>query len=140
MQCIPNSTKKAMLIPQAPKTKHTKWKAFESIKNKNGGNAFARSEEKEASFLAGPAAALSLQSLWLRAAGRSGGSKEGARGGGWWDDLKEAFVQSCILNSKSSRQHCWSVDRPRCALLTPVPLGDRGLGVGVRTPSFICPP
>lgn len=69
MQCMQNNTKKAMPIPQAPKTKQTEWKALESIKNKNGGNTFAQPEDKKTSFLARPAAALSLanplaQSSW----------------------------------------------------------------------------
>lgn len=60
MQCIQNNTKKAIPVPQAPKTKQTEWKALESIKNKNIGNTFAQSEDKKTSILARPAAVLSL--------------------------------------------------------------------------------
>lgn len=45
------------------KTKQTKWKAFESIKNKNVGNTFLQHEENKTFFLAGPAAAISFANL-----------------------------------------------------------------------------
>ena len=50
-----------MLIPQTQKTKYTKWNVFESIKNKKVGNTFPQYEENKTFFLAGPAAALSLE-------------------------------------------------------------------------------
>lgn len=85
MHCTQNNIKRPCRNHKHQKTKHTKWEAFESIKNKNVGNTFAQYEENKTLFLAGPAAAISLanplaQSSWKeqkvlkrRHGGRQGG-------------------------------------------------------------------